>query len=454
MKKVKLTPPQVIVLSFLSVIIAGSAILSLPMSTADNRGIGIVDSLFTATSATCVTGLATQDTGNVFSIFGKIVILCLIQVGGLGIMTFSTLFAIMLGRRLTISHNLTVQSALGHTKIEGLRELIAYIVFFTFSIEALGAAGLFFRWRATMGWDTLATLKHSIFHAVSAFCNAGFSLFSSSFQEFRSDAVVMGIISALIIIGGLGFVVFLELPKFKFWGKDRRPITSRLNLQTKLVVLITVFLIVVGALGVFVFENNNLLKGMSLHDKAIGSLFTSVTPRTAGFNVLSTADLRPVTLFMLILLMFIGASPGSTGGGIKTVTFGIILAGIYSMLYNRDRIVLFGRTIPKHVYRRAAVIFFLGLFVIIASTFLLSITESALAGNNPYFLNILFESTSAFGTVGLSTGITPQLSGLGKIVIICTMFIGRLGPLTMALAIAMKKNKVDYRYPEEKLMVG
>lgn len=455
MKKfMKLKPPQIIILSFLSAIIVGALLLNLPVATTANKSPGIINSLFTATSATCVTGLIVKDTGSFFSPFGKLVILCLIQAGGLGIMTFSTMFAILLGRKLSISQNLTVKSTLGHSKIEKLSNLITYIVAFTFSIEALGAILLYFRWSATMGWSGIAGLKKAVFHAVSAFCNAGFSLFPTSIMAFRSDWVVVTIFSSLIIIGGMGFVVFLDIPKLKFWRKDRALIPSRISLQTKIVFLVTVSLILLGTTGVFLFENSYALGGMPFKEKVASCVFTSIAPRTAGFNVLQTGSLRPVTLFMLIILMFIGASPGSTGGGIKTVTFGIIIAAFYSMFYNKDRINLFGRTIPKQVYRRAAVIVFLGLGIVIASTLLLSMTESIGTQSNHYFLSLLFESTSAFGTVGLSTGITPYLSSLGKVVIMCTMFIGRLGPLTIALAIAMRKDKIDYRYPEEKLMVG
>ncbi len=454
MKKIRLQPPQVIVLSFLFVILIGAVLLSLPIATADNQGPGIINSLFTATSATCVTGLTVKETGSFFSPFGRLVILCLIQAGGLGIMTFSTMFAILLGRKLSISQNLTVKNALGHTKIEGLKRLIFYIVAFTFSIEAIGVISLYCRWTATTGWGKLLTLERAVFHAVSAFCNAGFSLFSTSLSDFASDGVTIAIISALIIIGGMGFVVFLDIPKLKFWRHDRRLIFSRISLQTKIVVLVTFLLIVAGALGVYFLENNSALYGMSLKEKVTSCVFTSITPRTAGFNILNTATLRPATLFMLIMLMFIGASPGSTGGGVKTVTFGIVLAALYSMFRNENRINLFGRTIPKETYRRAAVIVFLALSVVIGSSFLLSATESTAAQSSRYFLSVLFESTSAFGTVGLSTGITPNLTPLGKIIIMLTMFAGRVGPLTLALAIAMHKEKAAFRYPEERLMVG
>lgn len=452
--KIRLQPSQVIVLSFLSAIFIGTVLLSLPASTADNSSLGIIDSLFTATSATCVTGLIVRDTGTVFSPFGKLVILCLIQAGGLGIMTFSTMFAILLGRKLSISHNVTIQNALGHTKIEGLKNLIFYIVAFTFSVEAIGCVLLYLRWSATTGWNRLLVLERAVFHAISAFCNAGFSLFSKSLTGFSSDWVTIAIFSALIIIGGIGFVVFLDIPKLTFWRSDRRLILSRVSLQTKIVFLVTLSLIVIGSLGVYLLEKNFSLYGMSAGEKAASCVFTSITPRTAGFNILNTATLRPVTLFLLIILMFIGASPGSTGGGIKTVTFGIIIASVYSMFRHGDRISIFGKTIPKSTYRRAAIIIFLSLCVVLGSTFLLSATESAAAQSSHYFLGILFESTSAFGTVGLSTGITPNLTPLGKIIIMFTMFTGRVGPLTLALAIAMKRRKTSFRYPEEDLMVG
>lgn len=454
MKKVRLEPPQAIVVSFLCVILFGAFLLNLPASTNDNTSLGIVNSLFTATSATCVTGLIVKDTGSHFSPFGRMVILMLIQAGGLGIMTFSTMFAIFLGRKLTISQNLTVQKALGHTRIQGLRELILYIIKFTFSIEIIGAALLYLRWAPISGASTLAVIEKAAFHSVSAFCNAGFSLFSRSLEGFYSDKAVLAIFAALIIIGGMGFIVFLDIPKLKFWRKDRRLIFSRISIQTKIVLLVTILLILFGTIGIFLLEGDYALKGMGLKEKLVCSMFTSITPRTAGFSVLSIETLRPATLFMLMILMFIGASPGSTGGGIKTVTFGVMIAAFVSMIRNRDRISIFRKTIPRQTYRRAAVIVLLGLGLVALSTLLLSITETAASGNNRYFLNILFEATSAFGTVGLSTGITPGLSGLGKLIIICTMFIGRIGPLTIALAVAMRKGKINYAYPEEKLMVG
>ncbi|MFH1645832.1 MAG: potassium transporter TrkG, partial [Candidatus Omnitrophota bacterium] len=315
MKNKPLSPPQIIVLSFLSVILLGTILLSLPISTAGDGRLGVVDSLFTATSATCVTGLVVKDTGSYFSGFGKGVILLLMQVGGLGIMTFSTMFAILLGRKLSISQNIMVQSALDHSRIDGLKKLVLYIVLFTVTIEAIGAALLFFRWKLVYGWGSLFAFKQAVFHAVSAFCNAGFSMFTNSMTGFRGDNISMVIVSTLIILGGIGFVVLLDFRKVKFLGKGRAYFLSKISLQTKIAVLVTAVLIILGALGFLLFERNGLLAGMPGKEKLWSCLFTSITSRTAGFNVIQTGALRPVTLFMITLLMFVGASPGSTGGG-------------------------------------------------------------------------------------------------------------------------------------------
>jgi len=457
----RLTPPQIVLLSFLIAIICATILLSLPIATKSNEPMSLIDSLFTATSATCVTGLIVKDTGSFFSGFGQSVILGFIQLGGLGIMTFSTLFTIILGRRLTISNNLTIKNALGYDKIEGLKSLIKYIVLIAFGTEAIGAALLYFRLSAITELGHIAILKQSIFHSVSAFCNAGFSLFQNSLTIWRTDSIIMSIIMALIIIGGLGFAVVLALPHLRFCipffrkinlaRQEKKgiqePFIRKINLHVKIVLLITALLIVIGTISILCLENNHTLSSMTLKDKALSSVFTAVTPRTAGFNVLPTPQLRAATKFLLMIFMFIGASPGSTGGGIKTVTLIVLAAGFISMLKGRDRIVLFKRTLTRNAFRRAMAVFALAISLIFISTLLLTVTEKALSGNNGYFLNLFFETTSAFGTCGLSTGITPELSTLGKLIIIITMFLGRVGPLTAALALAMRKEeKIDYVY--------
>ncbi|UCH12563.1 MAG: Trk family potassium uptake protein [Candidatus Omnitrophota bacterium] len=465
----KLTPPQIVLLSFGIAILCATLLLSLPVATKSGNPLSPIDSLFTATSATCVTGLIVKDTGRAFSLFGQIVILLFIQLGGLGIMTFSTLFSIILAKRLTISQDLTIKNALGYDKIEGLRGLIKYIVLIAFVVEFIGATLLYLRWSFITQWSQATIFKRAIFHSISAFCNAGFSLFSNSLTNWRADTAIMAIMGSLIIIGGLGFVVVLNIPKLGFYVPFFRraylarqikkgianPFVKKINLQTKTVLAVTIILLLIGMAGVFLLECNYILKDMPLKEKFLSSIFTAITPRTAGFNVLPTGDLQTTTKFLLMILIFIGASPGSTGGGIKTATVAVLLVGFVSMLKGRDRIFIFKRTIERDVFRRAVAIFVLAITLIFTSTLLLTITEKAVSGDNGYFLSLFFETTSAFGTCGLTTGVTPHLSTLGKLIVAITMFIGRIGPLTVALALAMRvEKKIYYRYPEEKITVG
>lgn len=448
LKKLKL--PQIIAVSFLAVILVGTLLLSLPLATQSGKSLPLVDSLFTATSATCVTGLIVRDTGAHFSGFGKLIILVLLQMGGLGIMTFSTLFAILLGRKLTIKQDLVIQRTMAPNKVQNLSTLIKYILFITFGIEFLGALCLALRWGRTMNWSIGELLANSIFHAVSAFCNAGFSLFSTSFSSFLKDPFINAIMICLIIIGGIGFMVVLELPRFL-----KKKGFYRFTIQTKVALTVTLCLILAGAVLFFALERGNALAGLSTKDSITASFFQSVTARTAGFNTLNIGKLATPTLLVLVFLMFIGASPGSTGGGIKTCTFGVVLATGFSMLRNRDRVSMFKRTIPKEVVRKSLVVLFLALAWIFVAVFLLAIAEHKKAAFlDNYFLQILFEITSAFGTVGLSTGLTPTLTIVGKLIIIATMFVGRIGPLTLALAVAMQSEKAVYSYPEEKIMIA
>ena len=451
----RLNPPQVVALSFLVAIIIGTILLSLPISSKGPEKIKFIDAVFTATSATCVTGLVVKDTATFFSPFAQWVILVLFQAGGLGIMTLSTLFAILLGRKLTIRENVTIQSALNHHKIEGLSALIKYILLLTLGLEFLGALLLFLKWSRGYGFSAGQAAWHSVFHSVSAFCNAGFSLFSNSFMDYRDNLYIVLVMSIMIILGGIGFIVLLDIKNLKFWKKNKNFTINRVTLQTKIVLILTVALILIGTVAFLILENNGSLQGFSPKGKVLASYFQSVTSRTAGFNTINIGGLGMVSQLLLIVLMFIGASPGSTGGGIKTATFGILLATIWSMLRNRDRVSAFKRTIPRQVIRKAMVVFFMGLVWVLIFTAALCVTEARNIGTsaNP-FLRSLFEVTSAFGTVGLSTGITPYLSTLGKILIILTMYAGRIGPLTLALAITIREEKIVYKYPEEKIMVG
>ena len=447
MKNIK--PPQIVVLSFLIAIFIGTALLSLPIATRAGERMPFIDSLFTATSATCVTGLIVRDTGTYFGPFGKLVILILLQMGGLGIMTFSTLFAVALGRKLTIKQDVVIQRTMAPNKVQNLGALIKYILFITVGMEFLGALGLAVRWIRTTDWPVGEVLVNSVFHSVSAFCNAGFSLFSSSFAGFRNDPLINLIMIALIFAGGIGFIVIMEVPHFFMRKKF-----YRVSIQTRVALTVSLLLIVAGALLFFIFENHNTLSGLPAGEKAIGSVFQSVTTRTAGFNTVNIGKLATPTLCFFVFLMFVGASPGSTGGGIKTCTFAVLIATAVSMLKNKDRVSFFKKTIPKEVVRKAVAVFFLALLWIFIAVIMLAAVEERKCGIGNYFLKILFEVTSAFGTVGLSAGITPTLTVFGKLIIIITMLVGRIGPLTLALAVALQQERIAYSYPEEKIMIG
>lgn len=449
----KFGPSHIILFSFLAAIIAGTILLSLPFAAQAGDKVSIVDRLFTATSATCVTGLTVKDTGS-WAPFGKFVIMLLFQTGGLGIMTFSTFFVIMLGRKVTIKDNLVVRGTIGQYGIKNFKTLILYIAAIVFMFESLGALALFLRWRTTTSWPIGTTIYNSVFHSISAFCNAGFSLFKNSFIGFNNDIVINIIMIALIFFGGIGFIVILDLWKLRLRKKDKRPLLARMSLQSKMALSISLSLIILGALVIFLLENNNAFLKMGPQDKVLSSFFQAVTTRTAGFNSISIKQFAPATLLFMIFLMFIGASPGSTGGGIKTCTFGVLIASLFSMIKNKERVWVFRKSIPKIVIRKAISIFILALFWIFIFSLLLSITERGNIFGKDYYLRILFETTSAFGTVGLSTGITPMLSNLGKILLIITMLVGRIGPLTLALAVALQEEKLLFNYPEEHVMAG
>jgi trk system potassium uptake protein TrkH len=428
-KKRKIKPAEILALSFLVIIIIGTILLSFPQATSSGKRLPLINALFTATSATCVTGLTVVDTGSAFSRFGKIVILSLIQVGGLGIMIMSTLFVLLIGKRVTLKERLVVQEALNHSTLEGVIVLLKYVLILTFSVEGIGAFLLWSRWARD---ETIShPLFYSIFHSISAFCNSGFSLFRNSLVNYRGDFLINIVITLLVIIGGLGFVAVSNLSGY-------RPKRGFLTLHTKLVLRITLSLIILAAFFIFFMERNNAFGNLTLRDKLLASSFQAVTPRTAGFNTIPIKTMTSASLFFLILLMFVGASPGSTGGGIKTSTFGILFATVWSMIKGKEEVTLF----------RKLAIFIISLLLVLVFTLLLLMTEKKEFGK------VLFETVSAFGTVGLSTGITSHLSFIGRIIIIITMFIGRIGPLTLAIAIGQREYPAAYKYPEERVMVG
>lgn len=418
----------------------GTILLNLPAASSAGKSIGFINALFTATSATCVTGLIVLDTGKDFSTFGQLVILILLQCGGLGIMTMSTMFAFLAGKRISLRQRLIMQESLNQFSIGGLVRLAKYILIFTAVIEVLGAAILFLCWQRIH--SPLQALYLAVFHSISAFCNAGFSLFSDSIMHYKGDLVINLTFIVLIILGGTGFLVLLELFQY---GKN-----GTLSLHAKLALKTSLILILIGFIIIFLIESNNpsTLRALSFPEKVYGSIFQSVTARTAGFNTIHIGSMQNATLLLIIILMFIGASPGSTGGGVKTTTFGLLLLYVWSSLKGKEEIQIFKRRISQDIIPKVLTVITLSLGLVIVMTILLSYVE----GED--FIKVLFEVVSAFGTVGLSTGITSSLSVAGKIIIIITMFTGRIGPLGLALSLIQKREPEMIRYPEEKIMVG
>jgi trk system potassium uptake protein len=444
----RFNPTQILLTAFLFAIFIGSLVLCLPISTTIPEGIPFTDAIFTATSAVCVTGLVTKDISVVFSPFGQTVILILFQIGGLGIMAISALLAIFLNKRFSQRESLEVQKNYSTSDSAHSFQIIFAIFKYTLLFEFLGTCLLMVSWYPNFESLEIA-LFYSIFHAISAFCNAGFSLFSDSLTNYATHFPVIMTISSLIIVGGLGFPVIFNLFHHNLWIK-KNPKTfyfTSLRLQTKLAIRMTIILIVVGTAAIFIGEFNNALKDFNIGDKILVSFFQSVTARTAGFNTVDLGLFSHGTLLFLILLMFVGASPGSTGGGIKTTTFGILIASFWANLKIKDKTTIFKRTVTHHNEAKALAIVILSAIIINLFLYLLLVVEQK------DFVKILFETVSAFGTVGLSLGLTGQLSIGGKVIIMVLMFIGRVGPLTVAFALSKPKPKINYAYPEENILI-
>jgi trk system potassium uptake protein len=355
-----------------------------------------------------------------------------------------------MGRKIGFNETDVIQRSMDKNNVFGFEKLVLYILGLTLVIESAGAVLFFLRWKSITSWPVGEVLKQSIFHSVSGFCNAGFSLFNNSLSAYRNDPVINLTMMALIVAGGIGFVVLMDGAGIFL----KKGVARRISLQSKMVLTTSAVLILAGAVMFFLFEKNNAMKAMGLGERLWASFFQSVTARTAGFNTLPVSDMTTPSQLFLIFLMFIGASPGSTGGGIKTCTFAVLAVTVYAIMKNRKKTSVFGRTITGKIVNEAIVIIFLAALWIFVATLILSFLERnnpAVAGN---FINAFFEVVSAFGTVGLSTGITSGLSWGGKICIIATMYAGRIGPLTLALAVAFKEKAERYTYPEENVMVG
>ncbi len=434
---------QMIALGFAGIILIGTLLLSLPAASRDGASLPFIDALFTSASATCVTGLVVHDTYTQFSLFGQIVILCLIQIGGLGFMTVATLFLMMARRKIGLAERGVLTESVSAFQIGGIVRLIRRIIICTAIVEGMGAILLAIRFCPQMGVAT--GVYYAVFHSISAFCNAGFDLMGrfapyTSLIPYQSDVLVNLTIMTLIVIGGLGFVVWDDIMEHKLRY-------VRYKLHTKIVLLSTAFLIIGGAILFYAMEQGNVLAAMHPIDKLLASLFQSITPRTAGFNTVDTAALTEGGTVLSMLLMLIGASPGSTGGGIKTTTIMVILLATISYIRNTDDINIFHRRLENNTIKRAYCSTTIYIMLSILGIFLLITTQGLPAKD------AAFETLSALGTVGLSTGITRELDTLSRMVIILLMYSGRVGSLTLLMAVMMG-TKSKLRNPEEKIIIG
>ncbi|KGR85374.1 TrkH family potassium uptake protein [Lysinibacillus odysseyi] len=439
----RLNPSAILVLGFAVIILIGTGVLSLPIATEDGKGLPFLDAFFTATSATCVTGLVVVDTADTFTMFGELSILAMIQIGGLGFMTFTTFLFIMLRKKISLKERLLLKEAFNASSTAGMVKIAKRIFIFTFVMEFLGGAVLAARFAYEM--PVSKAIYYGFFHAISNFNNAGFDLMGGfrSLTEYVGDPIVVLVICTMIVTGGLGFIVINELYEYHQ--------ARRLSLHTKVVLSTTAVLLVGGAVLVFLFEYTNMktMGTLTLPEKILGAVFHSVTPRTAGANTLPMADLTHGTLLLTIFLMFIGGGSGSTAGGIKVTTFTVLVAAIFRQLQGKEDVVLFKRRIVTETILKVMTLSLSGGFIVIAVTFLLSLTEK-----NYDFIVYLFEATSAFGTVGLSMGLTPELSVIGKVLIIITMFIGRVGIITIVFSIVKKTGRERYQYVKGNVMIG
>lgn len=455
-----LNPAQLFMLSFAFLILCGSALLMLPNAT--TTPITFVDALFTSTSAICVTGLIVVDTATQFTVLGKSIILLLIQVGGIGIMTFTSFFGFFFkGSSSSFSERIVLSDFLSEENVSEIRKTLAKVIFITLLFELIGAALIYVSLNTDYFTTIGSRIRFSVFHSISAFCNAGFSTFTDGLYDIRVRGTypLLYTIGFLIILGGIGFPILLNLYTFikyklesllsiiKF-GQKKAFIPKMININSRLVIYTTIFLIVVGTAFFFIFENESTLKGMSLAGKIAHSFFGSITPRTAGFNSINMSQLAISTVVLTIFLMWVGASPNSTGGGIKTSTFAIALMNVFRIARVNRHIEFHGREIHERSVDRAFAIIILSIIILGCASLIMHIAEPDKGA-----LSLLFECVSAFGTVGLSLGITPLLTDFSKLFLIVLMFAGRMGILTLLFGFVRKSKTSVYRYPKENIII-
>ena len=438
------SPYMIILLSFVGVIILGGFLLSFPISVNYGKSVKLIDGFFIATSAVCVTGLSSIDIASVYNPFGQIVVLILIQLGGLGVITFTSVIIILISKKIGYYTKKVVQEDINIDTTFKIEEYVTKVIFAVILIEFIGAIILFFEFIKKFSF--FKAIYYSVFHSISAFCNAGFALFSDNLYGFKNSFIINITIPVLIFLGGIGFSTILNC--YNVFRKKEK----RLTTTTKLSIKISIFLVLIGTVAMFILEYSNpkTIGNLPLFQKLGAAFFQSVTTRTAGFNTVSISGLNISTSLLFIILMFIGASPGSTGGGIKTTTFGLIVLGTWATLKNRNIIEYNKRSVSWRIYNKAIAILFISLIYTSICVFLLLLLE-----RNRNFLDLAFEVYSAFGTVGLSRDLTPNLTSISKFVLIVTMFVGRIGPLTIALALSKSKMKEEnISRPQENILIG
>lgn len=439
-RSITLNPPLVLTLGFALMIFIGSCLLSLGIFTRSGESIGFLNALFTAASATCVTGLVVVNTLDFWNLGGQIIILILIQIGGLGIMTLATLLPLALRKKIGLTSRQIIREQLNVESFSGLVKLLKYVMYFSLAVEGVGALIL-----ATVfvpDFGLRLGLWKAVFHSVSAFCNAGFDILGDSIFSYKSNVIVNLTLMALVVIGGLGFAVNAEI----FSRKKRKNYST----HTKLVLLSSAILIVLGAVMFYIIEDGNIntLAKENFLTKVLASSFQSVIARTAGFNSVDLGGMRDAAAVLMIMLMFVGGSPGSTAGGLKTTTFGVLFASTISVIRGEDSVRIFHKKVPNETVSKSLALVMISMLIVVGFSFVLAITEKFA------FIDILFEVVSAYATVGVTRGITSSLSPIGKILIIITMYMGRIGPLTMAFAFGKKEKKSKIEYPDANISVG
>ncbi|MCI8326498.1 MAG: Trk family potassium uptake protein [Lachnospiraceae bacterium] len=435
---------RTIALGFLGVILLGSLLLCLPISSRSGEWTPFLNTLFTATSATCVTGLVVYDTYTYWSVFGQCVILLMIQIGGIGFMTIITTFAIFRKKKIGLHERLLLKASAGNTRIGGMVKLAKQIIKGTLIFEGIGALLLAIRFVPGLGW--ISGIYYAIFHSISSFCNAGFDLMGryerfSSLTGYETDVLINAVVMLLIIIGGIGFLVWADIIKYR--GRFRE-----FSLHSKIVLIVTAFLIILGGIGFLIFESKGNLHGMNTGERLLSSMFMSVTTRTAGYNTMDLGKLSESGSLLAMVLMFIGGSPGSTAGGIKTTTFAVVLFSVISISRGNSEITVSKRRIEPNIVKQAISIMAVYLTGILTATMIICFLE-------PFSMReVLFETISAAGTVGLTQGITTSLGGISKIILIILMYGGRIGGLSLLLVFAEKKKEAPIKRPSEQILLG